>query len=103
MLVRFLCYEEWIKILSSLVLGLGLFTVQTMSVQADETLKMYRFNLNSGEHFYIGYTSEKNHLGEVGWKDEEIARYTPRTENPVYRLYNSTSGDHHYTMSYQKS
>lgn len=62
------------KLFSVLVLGLGLFNVQTMSVRADETLKMYRlYNPNSGEHFYTGYTSEKNHLVEVGWKDEGIA------------------------------
>lgn len=55
------------KILSALVLEIGLFTVQTMSVQADEILKMYRlYNPNSEEHFYTGYTSEKNHLVGVG-------------------------------------
>ena len=92
------------KILSALVLGLGLFTIQTMSVQADETLKMYRlYNPNSGEHFYTGFTSEKNHLVEVGWKDEGIAWHAPLTGNPVYRLYNPNSGDHHYTMSYVES
>ena len=83
-----------------MVLGLGLFTVQTMSVQADETLKMYRlYNPNSGEHFYTCYTSEKNHLVEVGWKDEGIAWYAPLTGNPIYRLYNTNSGDHHYTTN----
>ena len=92
------------KILCALVLGLGLFTVQTMSVQADETLKMYRlYNPNSGEHFYTGYTSEKNHLVEVGWKYEGIAWYASLTGNLVYRLYNPNSGDHHYTMSYVES
>lgn len=86
------------------MLGLGLFTFQAMNVQADDTMQMYRlYNPNSGEHFYTGYTSEKNHLVEVGWKDEGIAWYAPLTGNPVYRLYNPNSGDHHYTMSYQES
>lgn len=92
------------KLFSAFVIGLGLFAVQSMNVQADDTMQMYRlYNPNSGEHFYTGYTSEKNHLVEVGWKDEGIAWYAPLTGNPVYRLYNPNSGDHHYTMSYQES
>ena len=55
------------------MLGLGLFTFQAMSVQADETMQMYRlYNTNRRDRFYNGYTSEKNHLVEVGWKDEGI-------------------------------
>ena len=42
---------------------------------------------------------EKNYLPTVGWEYEGIAWQAPNSGQPVYRLYNPYSGDHHYTMA----
>lgn len=61
---------------------------------------LYRlYNHNSGEHFYTGSSTEKDHLVQYGWKDEGTAWKAALSGNPVYRLYNPNAGDHHYTMN----
>lgn len=61
---------------------------------------MYRvYNPNSGEHFYTSNMAEKNHLLQLGWRDEGISWYAPTSGEPVYRVYNPNNGDHHYTKS----
>lgn len=61
---------------------------------------LYRlYNPNSGEHFYTEAIEERDHLIKVGWNDEGIGWYSPKTSSyPVYRLYNPNAGDHHFTM-----
>lgn len=58
------------------------------------------YNPNSGEHFYIADTEEKDRLIGYGWRYEGVGWYAPETSQiPVYRLYNSNAGDHHYTLN----
>ncbi|MGC3388318.1 mannosyl-glycoprotein endo-beta-N-acetylglucosamidase, partial [Enterococcus faecium] len=38
-------------------------------------------------------------LPPVGWEYEGIAWQAPPSGQPVYRLYNPYSGDHHFTMA----
>lgn len=66
-----------------------------------EKTPMYRvYNPNSGEHFYTASTEERDHLINIGWKDESIGWYAPvNGGQDVYRLYNMNSGDHHYTLN----
>lgn len=75
---------------------------------------VYRvYNPHSGEHFYTASAGEKNHLASIGWRDEGIAWYEPEdnmtnpvkgtTGDPIYRLYNPNSGDHHYTTNYKEA
>lgn len=67
---------------------------------ADYTVTMYRlYNPNSGEHFYTSAEKEKNHLVSLGWIDEGVGWYAPKSGNAVYRLYNGIGGEHHYTLS----
>ncbi len=73
----------------------------TTPVKAEmDLIAMHRlYNPNSGEHFYTGDVSEKNHLSSVGWKYEGIGWNAPKQSSiPVYRLYNPNAGDHHYTL-----
>lgn len=71
------------------------------SLKSESMHRLY--NPNSGEHFYSGDINEKNHLSSIGWKDEGIAWYAPKSSNtPVYRLYNKNSSDHHYTTDLQE-
>ena len=69
--------------------------------QIGEHQVMYRvYNPNSGEHFYTASTVERDHLIEVGWKNEDIGWYAPeKSDAPVFRLYNPNAGEHHFTMS----
>lgn len=62
---------------------------------------MYRlYNPNSGEHFYTASEYERDHLIKVGWSNEGIGWYAPKTSSaPVYRLYNPNAGEHLYTMN----
>ncbi len=71
------------------------------STTVKNRVTMYRlYNPNSGEHFYTGSQSERNHLVSVGWKSEGTGWTAPQKSNhPVYRLYNKNAGDHHYTMN----
>ena len=66
-----------------------------------EKTPMYRvYNPNSGEHFYTASEEERDHLINVGWKDESIGWYAPvNGGQDVFRLYNANSGDHHYTLN----
>lgn len=74
--------------------------VSGTSSTEEDSQAMYRlYNPNSGEHFYTAVSAEREHLIAVGWKDEGIAWYAPKTGDPVYRLYNPNAGDHHYTMN----
>lgn len=61
-------------------------------------IAMYRvYNPNSGEHFYTGNASERDHLVSIGWRDEGVGWIAPTSGKPVYRLYNPSVGDHLYT------
>ena len=56
------------------------------------------YNPYSGEHFFTGYSIERDVLVGVGWNYEGISCYAPQSSGvPVYRLYNQYTGDHHYT------
>mgnify|MGYP004509826147 FL=1 len=69
-------------------------------IETEDTQCMYRlYNPNSGEHFYTADQSEKEYLSRIGWNDEGVAWYAPKTGASVYRLYNPNAGDHHYTTS----
>lgn len=67
----------------------------------DSVVIMQRlYNQWSGEHLYTSDAKEKNKLMKLGWTDEGIAWYAPKSSStPVYRLYNPFSSDHHYTTS----
>jgi C1A family cysteine protease len=65
-----------------------------------EAIPMYRlYNGITREHFYTAGAYEREVLKKVGWKDEGIGWYAPKTGKPVYRLYNGHLKDHHYTIS----
>ena len=56
------------------------------------------YNPYSGEHFFTGYSIERDEVVGVGWKYEGISWYAPQSFGvPVYRLYNKYIGDHLYT------
>lgn len=85
------------KIIMVAAVMLALF----LPVRAADDTAMYRlYNPNSGEHFYTAASAEKEHLTELGWRDEGIGWYAPvKSTQPVYRLYNRNGGEHHYTMN----
>lgn len=61
-----------------------------------DTFRLY--NPNTGEHFYTKDCNERDHLGSVGWKDENAEWVSPsKSSEAVYRVYNPNTGDHHYT------
>ena len=74
-----------------------------------ETGSIYRFyNLYTGDHFYTQNIDEANQLyglvtcetGQkktIGWAYEGIAWVAPENGDPVYRLYEPTTGQHIYT------
>lgn len=73
-----------------------------IKIELDSTpTVMYRvYNPNSGEHFFTESKEEKDYLVSLGWHDESIGWYAPKTSmTPVYRLYNANAGEHHYTTS----
>jgi hypothetical protein len=94
-IIHFLCA------LLMMVSVLSIAKVQTVTVQAEDTVTMYRlYNPYSGEHFYTSSTSESSYLVTLGWRDEGVGWVAPAVSNtPVYRMYNPYSGDHHYTPS----
>nr|WP_051527245.1 glycoside hydrolase family 25 protein [[Eubacterium] cellulosolvens] len=50
------------------------------------------------EHFYTSSIAEWEALVGYGWKAEGIGWFAPKkSETPVYRLYNPSLKDHHYT------
>ena len=74
------------------------------------------YNKNNGEHFYTANKNEKAYLESIGWRYEGIAWLAPTIVeseswkreaesnknlqlDPVYRLYNRGTGDHHYTKN----
>lgn len=75
--------------------------------QSSETSPVYRlYNAINGDHFYTASENEKNSLtnnSNSGYAYEGIAFYAFSTQSngtyPVYRLYNTTTGDHFYTAS----
>lgn len=75
--------------------SVGLFAATT-EASAANMLRIY--NPNSGEHFYTGIASERDHLVRTGWWDEGIGWNAPSSGDDVYRLYNANAGDHHYTL-----
>jgi hypothetical protein len=86
-------------------------TTESSSAEAEEVVEepkvvieacqvMYRlYNKNSGEHFYTRARAEADKLVKLGWRDEGIGWYAPKSGDPVYRMYNKNAGDHHYTLS----
>ena len=85
-----------------IIKGMGNFMgTKVAQFQIGDNQAMYRvYNPNSGEHFYTASTVERDHLIEVGWKNEDIGWYAPEKSNaPVFRLYNPNAGEHHFTMS----
>ena len=77
------------------------------TVQSNGLSPIYRFyNRTSGDHFYTASASEKDILvnnPQWGYAAEGIAFYAYASQSsgasPVYRLYNSETGDHFYTSS----
>lgn len=67
---------------------------------SSDTESIHRlYNPNSGEHFYTSDTKERDHLVNIGWRNEGIGWVAPKISMaPVYRLYNPNAGDHHYTL-----
>ena len=63
------------------------------------SIHMYRlYNQWSGEHLFTTDKAEYDHLGNLGWNQEDVAWNAPSwSDAPVYRLYNRWSGDHFYT------
>ena len=85
-----------------IIKGIGNFTgTKVAQFQIGEHQAMYRvYNPNSGEHFYTASEFERDHLIELGWKNEQIGWYAPvKSDAPVFRLYNPNAGEHHFTMS----
>lgn len=79
-------------------IGKGTVGKQDTNTKSQSIYRLY--NPNSGEHFYTTNVNEKNHLVQVGWKDEGIGWIAPEISmQPVYRLYNPNAGDHHYTTN----
>ena len=68
---------------------------------------MYRlFNPYTTEHLYTSSASERDGLAKIGWHYEGVGWVAPSKVDadetfaePVYRLYNPYTGDHHYTKS----
>ena len=63
---------------------------------------VYRvYNTHTGEHFYTTSSFEKDNLVMTGWDYEGTGWASPKTGQPVYRLYNNNvkGGDHYYTQS----
>lgn len=79
------------------------------SIQEGEKGSVYRlYNLYSGQHFYTQSVSEANQLYGIivdekgqpktaGWAYEGIAWIAPENGDPVYRLYEPSTGQHVYT------
>ncbi|MEI3377526.1 MAG: hypothetical protein V8R08_06855 [Coriobacteriales bacterium] len=85
-----------------IIKGIGNFTgTKVAQFQIGEHQAMYRvYNPNSGEHFYTASEFERDHLIELGWKNEQVGWYAPvKSDAPVFRLYNPNAGEHHFTMS----
>ncbi len=85
-----------------IIKGMGNFMgTKVAQFQIGEHQAMYRvYNPNSGEHFYTASTVERDHLIELGWKNEDIGWYAPvKSDVPVFRLYNPNAGEHHFTTS----
>ena len=64
------------------------------------------YNTKTSEHLYTPRKAEYDACGYgsyVDWRQEEVGWWAPKKTtpgaNPVYRLYNTKSGDHHYTTS----
>ncbi|EJX03574.1 hypothetical protein EVA_08320, partial [gut metagenome] len=65
----------------------------------DRVFRVY--NPYSSEHFYTRDENERDILIRGGWKDEKVAWYSLKEDDPhaepVYRLYNPNAKDHLYT------
>lgn len=62
---------------------------------------VYRlYNPNSGEHYFTMNGNERDHLVQLGWRNEACDWKASPAEGgvPVYCLYNPNAGDHHYTI-----
>lgn len=69
------------------------------ALAAESPVAVWRmYNPNTGEHFYTTKTAERDHLWQVGWRNEGVGWYAPSSGDPIYRLYNPNAGDHHYTL-----
>ncbi len=87
--------------------GFHFYTASEAEKDAISTIPVYRFyNLTTGDHFYTSSQVEADTLNgnkKYGYKSEGVAFYAFSTQvadsSPVYRFYNSTTGDHFYTIS----
>ena len=59
-----------------------------------------RYNPYTHEHLFTTDLSEKDNLVFLGWRFESAVGYVGMhgEKGGVYRLYNPTTGEHHYTM-----
>jgi YD repeat-containing protein len=77
------------------------------NAQVVDSLPVYRFyNSKNGDHFYTIAEDEKNTVisnPQWGYIYEKIAFYAYASQlnnsSPIYRFYNSATGDHFYTAS----
>ena len=77
------------------------------NTQASGSVPVYRlYNSTTGDHFYTISEDEKNALAnnsQSGYASEGVAFYAYASQvsgsSPVYRFFNSATGDHFYTIS----
>ena len=87
--------------------GVAFYAYDPQVAQPNGTASMYRFyNSSTGDHFYTTSENEKDSLIDNPQWDyayEGIAFFVNSAQAneaiPVYRFYNSTTGDHFYTVS----
>ena len=80
----------------------------TTSVVASARYRVY--NSSNGHHHWMTSEAEYNHLLNVGWTGEgydhkvllEAATVDNIEAKAYYRLFNSNSGEHHWTMSFNE-
>lgn len=78
------------------------YQTQYSHAAAGTPSKMNRLlNIASGEHLFSTDTTEVAHLLKNGWKNENIGGKSvgEKTGDPVYRVFNSATMEHLYTMS----
>ncbi len=87
--------------------GFHFLTASEAEKDAISTIPVYRFyNLTTGDHFYTDSQAEAAALNgnkKHGYKSEGVVFYAFSKQisnsSPVYRFYNSSTGDHFYTAS----
>ncbi len=59
----------------------------------------WRMDTVNGDHFFTSNPEEVyEYLGKFGWRLEGVGFVAPTSGSRVYRLYNSNSGEHIYTI-----